>query len=71
MRYEDLPDYITVNELKNWLRIGTNKAYELANTRGFPRLKFGAKYVFPKEQVREWLNRQAQNNSLPRKLRAI
>jgi excisionase family DNA binding protein len=71
LRFEDLPDYLTVKELRQWLRIGTNKAYQLANTPGFPCLKFGRKKVFPKQQVREWLERQARYGNLSKKLRVL
>ncbi|MDQ7095011.1 hypothetical protein REC12_15550 [Desulfosporosinus sp. PR] len=36
LRYEDLPDYLTIEELKGWLPLGTNKLYALANKPGFP-----------------------------------
>ena len=58
--YDQLPDYLTVKELKQYLRIGNNKAYELANRPDFPSLRFGCKKVFPKEQVREWAEREAK-----------
>ena len=57
LHYDDLPDYLTITELRQYLRIGTNKAYSLANTPGFPHLDFGAKKIFPKAEVREWLER--------------
>ena len=71
MRYEDLPDYLTVQDLKKYLRIGTNYAYELANTPGFPHLKFGNRKIFPKVKVQEWLDRKTEQGMLPRKLRAL
>jgi excisionase family DNA binding protein len=71
LRYDDLPDYMTVKELKQYLRIGNNKAYELANTPGFPCLKFGTRKVFPKDQVRDWLDRKAKQGLLPRKLQRM
>lgn len=70
-RYEDLPDYLTIKELKQYLQIGTNKTYELANTPGFPHLKFGNKKIFPKDKVKEWLDRKVEQGMLPRRLRAI
>lgn len=71
LRFEDLPDYLTVRELKEWLRIGTNKAYELANTKGFPHLRFGNRKIFPKHEVREWLKREVERGKLPQRLRAV
>ena len=71
LHYEQLPDYLTVDELRQWLRIGAKKAYKLANTNGFPHLEFGAKKIFPKNEVKEWLNREAKQGRLARKLRAV
>lgn len=71
LRFEDLPDYLTVQELRDWLRIGTNKAYALAKRPGFPVMRFGARLVFPKDQVREWVRREVERAALPRRLRAL
>ncbi|NPV74295.1 MAG: helix-turn-helix domain-containing protein [Pelotomaculum sp.] len=71
LRYEDLPDLLTIKELRQYLRIGANKAYELANSPGFPVLQFGNKKVFPKAQVKEWVMRELERGKLPKKLRVI
>lgn len=71
LRFEDLPDFLTVQELRDWLRIGTNKAYALAKKPGFPVMRFGTRLVFPKSQVRDWMEREVKRGQLPRKLRAI
>lgn len=71
LRFEDLPDFLTINELKLYLRIGTNKAYELANSPGIPHLKAGNKKIFPKHQLREWLNNEIERGRLPRRLQAV
>ncbi len=71
LRFDDLPDYLTINELKQYLRIGANRAYELANRKGFPYLRNGNRKLFPKAQVKEWLDREVEQGRLPKKLRAI
>lgn len=71
LRFEDLPDFLTIKELKQYLRIGNNKAYELANRRDFPSVPFGNRKVFPKVAVKEWVEREAERGRLPKKLRAI
>ncbi len=71
MRYEDLPDYLTIKELKQYLRVGNNRAYSLANTPGFPHLKFGNRKIFPKAEVRAWVQREVEHGRLPRRLRAV
>ena len=70
-KFEELPDFLTIKELKQYLRIGTNKAYELANRQDFPKIPFGNSKRFPKVLVKEWLEREAERGKLPRKLRAI
>jgi hypothetical protein len=71
LRFEDLPDYLTINELRAWLRIGQKRAYALAKTPGFPHLEYGVKKTFPKAEVRDWLCREAKQGRLSRKLRSI
>jgi excisionase family DNA binding protein len=56
---------------KVYLGIGKDKAYELAQRKDFPKVRFGNKYVFRKKLVDEWMERQAIRGTLPRKLRAI
>ena len=58
MKYEDLPDVLTVQELQRYLRVGENKAYEIAGQ--LPHFKNGNRKLFPKEKVRDWLNKQAE-----------
>lgn len=62
LRYEDLPDYLTIEELKGWLRLGANKAYDLANTPGFPTIRVGNKNIFAKAQVKEYMENIRQIN---------
>lgn len=71
LRFEDLPDFFTIKELQQYLRIGTNKAYELANRKDFPSLRFGNKKIFPKTQFKKWLEQEVERGRLPKKLRAI
>ena len=68
---EDPKDYLTVYDLKNYLKIGITKAYQLAQRKDFPKVKFGNKYIFPKKSVDEWMEKQAIRGTLPRKLRAM
>lgn len=55
---------MTVEELKNYLGIGTTKAYELCNMKGFPCINLGRRKVIPKKQLKEWL----YQNSLEKKI---
>lgn len=60
LRYEDLPDYIDTKILKEYLKVGTNRIYELTNSPGFPKpVQYAnGKKVFAKAAVKEWLERQ-------------
>ena len=71
LRYEDLPDFLTIKELRIYLRIGANRAYALANRKGFPSHQFGNRKVFPKGQVKAWVERHAEQGALPKKLRTL
>lgn len=68
MKYEELPDVLTVGELKQYLRVGRDKAYEIASE--IPHIKNGNRRLIPKENVRKWLLRQSESK-LQMRLRAI
>jgi len=59
LRYEDLPDNLTIKELKEFLRVGNNKAYEIAKE--IPHYKAGNRRLFPKEKVKEWTLKNSGN----------
>ncbi len=51
-KYEDLPDTITPLDYAEWRGIGGNKAREIFNSKGFPRIKgTGVKQVADKRAV--------------------
>lgn len=51
-KYEDLNDTITPLDYADWRGIGENKAREIFNSKGFPRIKgTGAKQVADKRAV--------------------
>lgn len=51
-RYEELPDTITPYDYADWRGIGENKAREIFNSKGFPRIKgTGVKQVADKRAV--------------------
>ena len=69
LRYEDLPDVMTIQDLKTYLRVGKNKAYEIGEK--IPHFKNGNRRLFSKENVREWLKQQSEQGRLQRQLRAV
>lgn len=71
VRFDDLPDFLTIKDLKIYLRIGYGTAYKLARRTDFPKVRLGNKLVFSKVAVREWAEQQIKMGRLPRKLRAV
>jgi len=49
-------EYITVNELTEWLGIGKTKAYDLVQRGELPSVRIGRAIRIPTQGVREWLN---------------
>ena len=51
-------DVLTVEELKQVLKIGRNKAYELVNTQVIKSIKVGTHYRIPKISIVNYLQNQ-------------
>ena len=47
---------ITVKEFIEEYGIGTNKAYEIVNSKGFPVIRLGKKILIIRDRIDEWLN---------------
>ena len=47
--------FYTVTDIKNILTIGTNQAYNLVNSDGFPSLRIGRKILVPKDEFEKWV----------------
>ncbi len=58
MNFDDMPDIMSVEDLKKLFGIGINKAYEITRYKGFPALKIGRKIIIPKKQLEQWLENQ-------------
>lgn len=60
LKFEHLPDYVDIKILKEYLKVGTNRIYELTNSSGFPNpVQYAnGKKVFAKSDIKEWLERQ-------------
>lgn len=46
---------MTVKEMQDYLSIGRVKAYELANTAGFPSIRIGRKVLISCEGLKRWI----------------
>lgn len=66
MRYEDLPDVLTVDELRRYLRVGRDRTYRIASE--IPHIKNGNRMLVPKENVRKWMLGEPKSQ---KRLRAV
>ena len=57
--YEELPLMLSVPEMAAALGISRAGAYELVRTEGFPARKIGSRIVIPKDELQEWVKRNA------------
>ena len=57
---------LTVKELGKYLNVGSNRAYQLTHSEGFPVLRIGKKILIPRERLHEWINRVTENKFLGR-----
>ncbi len=59
MQYENLPDFLTVNELRRYLRVGRDKAYEISKE--IPHIKNGNRRLVAKAHVLAWVEQQTES----------
>jgi len=60
MQEEEIICY-TVPQMAKALQIGLNKAYILANSEGFPVVRFGTNQIrVPKDELKAWLAEQTK-----------
>ena len=52
-------DFLTAREVQAALGISKNKAYNLVNSEGFPKLRLGRRIVVPVKQFEAWIEKQA------------
>lgn len=49
--------YLTVNEVKEILRLGKTKTYELVNQPDFPTIRIGKKILIPEKEFQDFIKR--------------
>lgn len=54
----ELPELMSVKELREYLHVSTQYAYELVKLRNFPSIRLGNKYYVNKDRLANWLERQ-------------
>lgn len=60
----DLPEMITVSDIKKHLHIGHDRAYQLISLKGFPAMKLGKRYIIQKDKYLKWLEENYKNKIL-------
>lgn len=51
---KELPEILTIEEVRKILRIGKSQAYEIARHKGFPRLPIDKPIRVPKREFLKW-----------------
>jgi excisionase family DNA binding protein len=49
-------DTLTIKEIREILKIGSNSAYNLIHSKAFPVIRIGHSYRIPKDPFYAWLN---------------
>ena len=61
---ENLPDVVTVNDIRSFLGVGITAAYEIINNDKFTHLNLGRKKGIPKGEFLDWFERQKMKHKL-------
>ena len=56
--YDQLPLFLNAKLVAQTLGIGQASAYELMGEKGFPAIRIGSRIVVPKDNFRQWVERQ-------------
>ena len=64
MNYDSIPDIMTVDEMKNVLKIGRNKAYSLVRNGEIKALKIGGIFRIPKRYLIDFIESACYNNAV-------
>lgn len=59
---EKMQDTLTVKEMQEILKIGTNSAYNLIHSKVFPVIKIGQSYRIPKGPFYAWMENPSAAN---------
>ena len=53
--YEELPLFLSAQNVADVLGVSISSAYELMHEKGFPVIRVGNRLIVPKEKFREWV----------------
>lgn len=54
--FENFPDVVSVDEVKEMLKIGKNTVYDLLKNKQIKAIQLGKKYIIPKKSIIDFLN---------------
>ena len=58
----DLPELLTPQDAKRYLRCNDKTIYNLCRRRDFPSFKIGSRYYINKDEFGEWIKRESKKN---------
>lgn len=53
--FDEMPLFLTVNEVSRLLQIGRNSAYQVFNSAGFPKIEIAGQFRVRKDELMKWL----------------
>ena len=63
---DELPMFLTVMDVANFLGISRESSYELVREENFPKLKIvQGRTIIPRDRLLEWLDEQTRYDRLP------
>lgn len=61
---DDVPSYISVDEMAKILSIARVTAYQLTKIKGFPCFYIGKRIIIPLRSLNKWAEEQAMNHEM-------
>lgn len=52
-------DFMRIEELAKYLRVGMKKAREIEKMPGFPKFRVGNRYIYPRDKVKEYIEERS------------
>lgn len=62
--FNDLPLFLTVEDLITVLGISRVSAYNLVNSSNFPSIRINRRFLIPKENLMRWISEQTDSNNI-------
>jgi len=60
--WDDLPDIMTVEEMRQYFRYSKGTAYKMVKLPGFPAIKEGKTIRIPKRDLRKYIEKRLEEN---------